>query len=109
MANAAVALHITGGLPQYLYAWADLKGQVSAGTSGVSFSASGTVRLIVAGWQDLGDVSFSYSSTGGSVWQQLQQAPNVVAKTFHDPYGWGDVTIAQNLTSLKFTGADVAK
>ena len=42
------------------------RGQVSAGTSGVSFSASGTVRLIVAGWQDLGDVSFRTPGTAGT-------------------------------------------
>ena len=109
LANAGVSLSVTGGLPGYLYGQRALIGQVSASTSGVSFAASGSLRLIVGGYQDLGNVSFSYSSNGGAIWQALQQAPNVIANTFHQIYGWGDATIAQQLRSLKFTGGDVAR
>ena len=116
LARAAVALSITGGLPKYLSAQADLNGQISGSASaGFAFSASGNVRLIVngypdrGGYQDLGNVSFSYSSSSGALWQQLSQAPNVIANTFKQIYGWGDVEIAKNLTSLKFTANDVAK
>lgn len=54
-------------------------------------------------------MSFSYSSNTGALWRQLSQAPNVIATTFKQIYGWGDVEIAKNLTSLKFTANDVAK
>jgi len=113
LARAGVALSITGGLPKYLFAQADLKGQISGSASaGFAFSASGNVRLIVngfQGYQDLGNVSFSYSSNSGALWQQLSQAPNVIANTFKQGYGWTDVMIAQQLQSLKFTANDVAK
>ena len=63
LARAGVALSITGGRPKYLSARADLNGQVSASAStGFAFSASGNGRLLVNGDQDLGNVSFSYSS-----------------------------------------------
>ena len=113
LARAGVALSITGGLPTYLYAQADLNGQVSGSAStGFAFSAAGNVRLIVngfQGYQDLGNVSFSYSSSSGALWQQLSQAPNVIANVFRQGYGWTDVMIAQQLQSLKFTANDVAK
>ncbi|HYN73472.1 MAG TPA: hypothetical protein VES60_13310 [Nakamurella sp.] len=110
LARAGVALSITGGRPKYLSARADLNGQVSGSAStGFAFSASGNGRLLVNGDQDLGSVSFSYSSNSGALWQQLPQAPNVIANTFKQFYGWSDVEIAKNLTSLTFTANDVAK
>ncbi len=74
MANAAVSLHIAGGQPQYLQAGADLVGSVSVNGNGASFLRL-RHRVGHRRRQNLGSVPFSYSTTSGALWQQLQAAP----------------------------------
>ncbi len=106
-ANAAVSLHIAGGLPQYLQAGADLAGSVSVNGSGASFSASGNASVIVAG-QPLGSVPFSYSTTSGALWQQLQGSAGQVAQAFKNAYGWTDAQAAAALNTLRATPSQIA-
>uniref|UniRef100_UPI003B3B836E RICIN domain-containing protein n=1 Tax=Nakamurella sp. TaxID=1869182 RepID=UPI003B3B836E len=107
MANAAVSLHIAGGLPQYLQAGADLAGSVSVNGSGASFAASGNASVTVAG-QNLGSVPFSYSTTSGALWQQLQGSAGQVAQAFKNAYGWTDAQAAAALNTLRATPSQIA-
>lgn len=107
LAGAAVSLHIAGGLPQYLQAGADLAGSVSVGGSGVSFAASGNASVTVAG-QPLGSVPFSYTTTGGAIWQQLQGSAGQVAQAFKNAYGWTDAQAAGALNTLRVAPAFIA-
>ena len=108
MANAAVSLHIAGGLPQYLRAGADLAGAVSVSGSGASFSASGNASVTVDG-TPLGSVPFSYSTTTGAIWQQLQGDAGRVAQAFKDAYHWTDAQTATELNRLRVTASQIGK
>jgi hypothetical protein len=108
MANAAVSLHIAGGLPQYLRAGADLGGAVSVSGSGASFSASGNASVTVDG-TPLGSVPFSYSTTTGAIWQQLQGDAGRVAQAFKDAYHWTDAQTATELNRLRVTASQIGK
>jgi hypothetical protein len=107
MANAAVSLHIAGGLPQYLQAGADLTGSVSVSGSGATFAASGNASVTVGG-QTLGSVPFSYSTTSGALWQQLQGSAGQVAQAFKNAYGWTDAQAAAALNTLRATPGQIA-
>ena len=107
LANASVSLHIAGGQPQYLQAGADLTGSVSVSGSGASFSASGQAGVVVAG-QSLGTVPFSYSTTSGALWQQLQGNAEQVAQAFKNAYGWTDAQAADALNKLHATSYQIA-
>ena len=104
-ANAKVALTITGGQPGYILATSTLKGSVSASSAGVSFSASGALWMYAAG-QYLGQLSFTYSSNAGAVWDQFATA---VGKAYHDAYNWADWQVAQTLRGYRFASTEVAK
>ncbi len=101
-----MALHIAGGLPQYLQASADLSGSVSVGST-TSFSASGNAAVVVAG-QPLGSVPFSYSSDLGAWWQALQGNAALVANAFKNAYNWTDTQVSTALQSLHETADQVA-
>ena len=103
-ANASVALHIAGGQPSYIQAGADLTGSVDS--SGASFSASGTAKLVIAN-QNLGNVQFSYSTTGGALWQELQDNAALVAKAFQSG-GLIDTQVISIMKSLKFSTDQIA-
>ena len=107
LANAGVSLHIAGGQPKYLAASADLAGSVSVSSTGVSFSPSGNASVTVAG-QNLGSVPFSYSTTGGALWQQLQGSIYQVTQAFRTAYGWTDAQAATALTALHEASNQVA-
>ena len=107
MANASVSLHIAGGQPQYLQAGADLAGSVSVGGNGASFSASGQAGIVVAG-NNLGTVPFSYSTTSGALWQQLQGSATQIAQAFKNAYGWTDAQAAAALNNLRATSTQIA-
>jgi hypothetical protein len=108
LANAAVSLHIAGGQPKYLQAAADLTGSVSVSGSGASFSASGSASVSVAGGQPLGSVPFSYSTTSGALWQQLQGDAGQVARAFKSAYNWTDAQAAAALNTLRATPGQIA-
>lgn len=107
MANAAVSLHIAGGQPKYLQAGADLTGSVSVNGSGASFAASGNASVTVNGLP-LGSVPFSYSTTSGALWQQLQGDAAQVARAFKNAYGWTDAQAAAALNTLRATPNQIA-
>lgn len=106
-AGAAVSLHIAGGQPQYLQAGADLTGSVSVNGNGASFSASGNATVSVAG-QNLGSVPFSYSTTSGALWQQLQGDAGKVAQAFKNAYHWTDAQAAAALNTLRATPTQIS-
>jgi hypothetical protein len=107
MANAAVSLHIAGGQPKYLQAAADLTGSVSVSGSGASFSASGNASVTIEG-TTLASVPFSYSTTSGALWQQLQGDAGQVAQAFKKAYGWTDAQAAAALNTLRATPNQIA-
>ena len=107
MANAAVSLHIAGGQPQYLQAGADLAGSVSVNGNGASFSASGSASVTINGLP-LGSVPFSYSTTSGALWQQLQGDAAQVARAFKNAYGWTDAQAAAALNTLRAAPSQIA-
>ena len=58
-----------------------------------SFSASGNASVTV-GDQPLGSVPFTYSTSSGALWQQLQGDAGQVAQAFKKAYGWTDAQAA---------------
>ncbi|QNK82884.1 RICIN domain-containing protein [Nakamurella sp. PAMC28650] len=102
LAHASVSLQIVAGQPQYIQAGANLQGSVTVDGSGASFAASGAANLVIGG-QQLGSVQFSYSTTSGALWQQLQDNAALVTAAFKNAYGWSDATAASILRSLQFS------
>jgi hypothetical protein len=107
-AGASLSLSITGGLPSFIEAGADLNGSVSVDGSGnVSASASGDGYLVVAG-QFLGYVSFSWSAGATLGWQSITAAADSVADAFENAYAWSDQTVTYWLNSLEYNADNIA-
>ena len=104
--NASVALTIQGGLPSYLYAAASLYGSVSVDSSGLNFSASGNVYLII-GSSYLNLINISYSSNGGALWRDLNNDAAAVAAAFVGAYNWSVAQINQVLQQMGFGLAQI--
>jgi hypothetical protein len=101
-AGGSVQLTVGAGHPDYLRFDGSLYGSVSASSSGVSFTATGSGRLIVGG-QDLGAVRYSYSYGSGLGWQQLGADADRAAQAFRDAYHWTSDQVNAALGGLHFS------
>ncbi len=94
--GAGISLAVTAGLPSWLEVSGMLSGSISAGSSGVSVSASGSGYL-TAGGNQLGPVSFSYD--GSLSWSDVVNSFNQIAQFFSNAGTQIDeiIQILQNL------------